>query len=320
VVLDSAIRAAVNFEEGNLMDEDAPLWRSGLYDIIFCRNVLMYFSPDGMQKVVGRFARALAPGGYLFLGHAETLRGISQDFHLCHSHDTFYYRLKRSERVDSRADGKSAAIDAVPEPALVQGADPWTDVIQKATERIRELTPPALLPAQPTITRSGNLALGLDLLENERYVEALTLVQALPAESARDPDVRLLHAVLLTHSLQLSQAETLCQQLLADDELNAGAHYLLALCRERAGDRREAVEHDQYAIYLDPTFAMPRLHLGLLARRNRDTELARRELAQAHILLQREEASRVLLFGGGFNREALLALCRAELQSCGGHA
>jgi chemotaxis protein methyltransferase CheR len=65
---------------------------------------------------------------------------------------------------------------------------------------------------------------------------------------------------------------------------------------------------------------MPRMHLGLLARRGGDREAARRELGQAVTLLQREDASRLLLFGGGFRREALLALCRAELQSCGGAA
>ena len=45
---------------------------------------------------------------------------------------------------------------------------------------------------------------------------------------------------------------------------------------------------------------------------------ARRELARALALLQREDASRVLFFGGGFNRDALLALCRAELVASGG--
>ena len=62
VVLDPAIRGAVNFEEGNLIDEDAPLWRSGAYDIIFCRNVLMYFAPDVMQAVVTRLSGALHRG------------------------------------------------------------------------------------------------------------------------------------------------------------------------------------------------------------------------------------------------------------------
>jgi chemotaxis protein methyltransferase CheR len=63
---------------------------------------------------------------------------------------------------------------------------------------------------------------------------------------------------------------------------------------------------------------MPRLHLGLLARRGGNREAARGELSHALHLFQREDASRVLLFGGGFTREALIALCRAELQACGG--
>jgi len=63
---------------------------------------------------------------------------------------------------------------------------------------------------------------------------------------------------------------------------------------------------------------MPRLHLGLLARRAGDRAAARRELGQALVLLNREDASRLLLFGGGFNREALTALCRSALRHCGG--
>jgi chemotaxis protein methyltransferase CheR len=102
------------------------------------------------------------------------------------------------------------------------------------------------------------------------------------------------------------------------DELNAGAHYLLALCREGARDRTSAVYHDQVAIYLDPGFAMPHLHLGLLARREGDGAAAQRELEQAILLLEREDSSRLLLFGGGFGRDTLVALCRTELVGCGG--
>lgn len=144
------------------------------------------------------------------------------------------------------------------------------------------------------------------------------MLSSLPPGSTGDPDVLLLKAVLLTHGGDLAVAEKACRELLGLDEMSAGAHYLMALCREDAGDRRGAVDHDQRAIYLDPGFAMPRLHLGLLARRAADPSGARRELEQALVLLQREEASRLLLFGGGFSREALIALCRAEFVSCGG--
>jgi chemotaxis protein methyltransferase CheR len=108
--------------------------------------------------------------------------------------------------------------------------------------------------------------------------------------------------------------------LLSIDELNAGAHYVLALCREQAGDRDAAAEYDRIAAYLDPAFAMPRLHLGLLARRSGDRDAARREFAQALMLLRGEDASRLLLFGGGFHRDGLIALCESSLRDAGGRS
>ena len=64
-------------------------------EVIFCRNAIMYRVPDLMKLVVERLAMALAPGGFLFLGHAESLRGLSHDFHLRHTHDTFYYQKRQ---------------------------------------------------------------------------------------------------------------------------------------------------------------------------------------------------------------------------------
>jgi len=155
-------------------------------------------------------------------------------------------------------------------------------------------------------------------MRHERFNDALTQVADLPIEAERDPDTLLLRAMLLTHSSQFAAAEAVCRRLLEIDELNAGAHYALALCREGVGDREGAAEHDKVAVYLDPAFAMPRLHLGLLARHAGDKLAARRELAQALVLLKREDASRLLLFAGGFNREALTVLCRSALLACGG--
>ena len=101
-------------------------------------------------------------------------------------------------------------------------------------------------------------------------------------------------------------------------ERNAGAHYLLALCCEARADRKGARQHDEAAAKIDPRFAMPRLHLGLLARRAGEMAVARRELEAAVALLANEETSRILLYGGGFTRETLVALCRAELLAAGG--
>jgi chemotaxis protein methyltransferase CheR len=329
-VLDDVIRGLVTFEEVNLIDEDQEFWQPDTFDIVFCRNVLMYFGHEDAQRVVARIARAIQPGGYLFLGHAETLRGMSNDFHLCHTHSTFYYQRKEhAERPPPRPTPKAGLSRAKSTPlaAVVEGTDSWIEAIHRASERIEALTSTPDRPrasgtaASPASTRpTWDLGAALEFFRRERFTEALEMVQALPSESQRDPDVLLLQAVLLTHCEQPDRAEEACRRLLAVDEMNAGAHYLLALCREGVGDREGALNHDQTAVYLDPGFAMPRLHLGLLARRTGDRAAAQRELGQALVLLQREDSSRLLLFGGGFGREALIALARAELIICGGQA
>jgi chemotaxis protein methyltransferase CheR len=340
LVLDAALRAKVTFGERNLIEPDPAFWQPRVFDVIFCRNVLMYFTPEIAAAVVARLSRSLAPGGFLFLGYAETLRGLSHDFHLRHTHGTFYYQRRgdTGQPGDDRpaqgaAASESAAVPSTfvaPErllPGLVAPDNSWVETIRRASERVHALTssptPPSRDPANPgvAVTRAGpapwDLGPAIDLIGQERFAEADALLTALPAASDRDADVLLLKAVLLSHGGDLAAAEQHCAKVLEIDSMSAGAHYLTALCREDAGDRVDAADHDRVAAYLDPAFAMPRLHLGLLARRAGDQIAARRELAEALILLQREDPLRLLLFGGGFGRQALIALCQAQLSSSG---
>ncbi|HUQ94028.1 MAG TPA: CheR family methyltransferase [Bryobacteraceae bacterium] len=332
-VLDKTVREIVSFEERNLAEEDPEFWKKEEFDVIFCRNVIMYLVSDLMQRVVERLTRALAPGGFLFLGHAETLRGLSHDFHLRHTHDTFYYQ----KREDAETRPVMSQPPNRPAPPAYQGIPwpdgSWVDVIRTASERIQNLADDCgkqsnphrskRRPANPSKSSTNRhppveLGLALELLRQEKFREALEILHKLPPESTSDADTRLLRAVLLTNCGEVSAAEAVCAQLLAADDLNANAHYLMALCREHAGDRRGAMEQDRLAIHLDPAFAISHLHLGLLAQRSGDLATARHQLQQAVVLLLREDASRILLLGGGFSREALLEFSRAQLRSCGG--
>jgi len=317
LVLDEEIRGSVRFVERNLMDEDSELWRPGFYDAIFCRNVIMYLTRDGAAALVDRMVRALAPGGFLFLGHAENLRDYRGDLQVRHTHETFYYQ-RGSTGIEPPA---SVPGPAPPVAVDVTGPQDWMSAIGSSTVRIRELAAkrplPPRSPATLTAPGPGGLKRALDLLRREHFAAALAVVESLPDGPESEPETLLLYAVLLIQCGRIDRAEETCGRLLARDGINAGAHYLLGLCRESAGDATGAARHNHAAAHLDPTFALPRLRLGILARRRGDVETARRELGHALVLLSREDPHRLLLFAGGFTRPALTTLCQSELAACG---
>jgi chemotaxis protein methyltransferase CheR len=309
----------IQFDCRNLADPDSDIYRPGAYDAIFCRNVIMYFSPAVQHAVISRLAQSLAPGGYLFLGHAETLRGLSHDFHLAHTHDTFYYQRRESGDVAPAQYFVSAtSVPEPPPPLLLPDDTSWYTAIGDASRRIESLLAPGTVPvAAPAPQRPGwAIEAVLDLLQRERFGEALAMIAQRPDAVAADPDVLLLEALLLVQDGQVRAARNVCNLLLVQDEMNSGANYILGLCFEGDGENRKAIHHYGIAAHLDPQFAMPRLRRGLLARRAGRLDEAREDLSEALDLLQREDTSRLLLFGGGFTRSGLSTLCQSELKAC----
>ncbi len=78
VRLKQDIRSHVNFMRLNFMDEEYGF--RDTFQIIFCRNVLIYFDKANQEKVIRQFLRYLEPNGYLFLGHSETIFGMDLPF------------------------------------------------------------------------------------------------------------------------------------------------------------------------------------------------------------------------------------------------
>jgi chemotaxis protein methyltransferase CheR len=75
--LDAGVRSMVKFKEFNLLDDPASL---GKFDIVFCRNVLIYFDQQTKSEVLARIAKTMPKDGVLYLGGAETVLGITDKF------------------------------------------------------------------------------------------------------------------------------------------------------------------------------------------------------------------------------------------------
>jgi chemotaxis protein methyltransferase CheR len=85
------IRAMCNFAHLNLLDA-ARYSVIGAVDAVFCRNVLIYFDTASRRKVIEGFYERLQPGGFLFLGHSESLLNVSTAFELVHLSSDLVYR------------------------------------------------------------------------------------------------------------------------------------------------------------------------------------------------------------------------------------
>lgn len=90
-LMNEGVRKRVIFDYHNLKHDNG---LRGL-DIVFCRNVMIYFDAEEQRRLVNRFSNCLVPGGFLFLGHAESLQGLSTRFAMLHRNKGIAYRLER---------------------------------------------------------------------------------------------------------------------------------------------------------------------------------------------------------------------------------
>lgn len=85
------VRKMVSISHLNLLDHPR-LAMLGRFDIIFCRNVIIYFDQSAKKKVIGSFHSSLKDGGFLLLGHSESLMNITTDFNLRHFKNDMVYQ------------------------------------------------------------------------------------------------------------------------------------------------------------------------------------------------------------------------------------
>ena len=94
--LDEQIRKMIAFDTTNILECDTAKHLQNL-DVIFCRNVIIYFSLEAKKRAMANFFKLLRPGGYLLLGHSESLMNISTQFELVHLKHDLVYRKPRGK-------------------------------------------------------------------------------------------------------------------------------------------------------------------------------------------------------------------------------
>ncbi|MCB1473800.1 MAG: protein-glutamate O-methyltransferase CheR [Rhodobiaceae bacterium] len=139
--LNPAIRAMVQYKPYNLLDSFAGL---GQFDVIFCRNVLIYFDAPTKRDVLTRLRQQLAPDGFLVLGAAETVIGLSSDFvplegarGIYRPNDAGASAQPQKLAVNAGLNGAASRPAATPAQASTPAGTPASNVLPLTQNRLR---------------------------------------------------------------------------------------------------------------------------------------------------------------------------------------
>jgi chemotaxis protein methyltransferase CheR len=292
------LRGLTRFAFLNLQSETYPNPKNGTTecDLIFCRNVMIYFRPETVRAVVSRLRRALRPGGYLFLGHAETLGAGFLDFGRCQHHGGTYYRAGGAE-VDSTG-----------------GESKYKDKDKNKSQVIlfAGLHDNPLLPQNfsgETKEKSGIFL--ADKVNNKTLSPKMATMVNPPAVASSQ---LLDQGFSLADQGRLDEALSLCQQVLRADDLSPRGYFLRGLIHDQQGQNLVAAADFQRVILLDIKAVMAHYHLAHIYRRVGRKSEALRSLRTAVRLLTKMGEKETITDAKDWTVTGLLERCGAELK------
>jgi chemotaxis protein methyltransferase CheR len=225
------VRDLVQFELQNLVVDEPP-FDSGEVDLIVCRNVTIYFGKDTTTRLVGSFHRLLALGGYLLLGHAETLWQINDEFSLLPVGEAFVYQKDAS---GVRSPGPSPRRAS----AGVQPRRTRPSVLRVPGLRPRRPAPPPPAPLSPPPAAPSpgeDLIRARQALNAGSYEEAASLAERATAAHPLLVEGYIIEGRALSNQGDDDGAIVALRKAVFLDPSAAHAHFLLATTLSRVGD------------------------------------------------------------------------------------
>lgn len=252
-----ALREMVRFEPMNLVQEPFPPRFRGV-DVVFCRNVTIYFQVETSRRLMANLFRHMNEGASLFIGFSETLWQIFDTFERIQAGGAFYYRKGPA----------SPPRRAAPAPPLRPHSIPGG----KSVERPLYLGDPAGVPASaaaeperraiPQESAQASYHYGIESLRNGAYDKAAEAFQAALRQEPNLVEAYCGIAQVYANQGQYAEALRACERTLELDDLAEEAYLLRGLVYRQLGQLEQAIADLERATYLNPSSPTAYFHLG----------------------------------------------------------
>ncbi|MDO8803952.1 MAG: CheR family methyltransferase [Elusimicrobiota bacterium] len=291
------IRKMVTFAYLNLAEDiyPSPMNNTNAMDIIFCRNVTMYFAQERTRQVGLNLSRSLVDGGWLMVGASE----LSQQ-----SFDSFTPVLFPGAIVYRKEGRETEPFAVLPAAGLFPGADFFSPLPESSA--LAEQAAPQPWPGESEIKQPAEVPAAQPAAQKDA-----------PAVSAARPDMELAVRSLANQG-KLAEALALCETAIASDKMNPGLHFLCAVILRELDRLEEEAASLKHTLYLDPDFVPAHYSMGNLLLRQGNARAARKAFNNALTLLNAFGHDDILPESEGLTAGRFREIIQATIQTGAG--
>ncbi|HYE72033.1 MAG TPA: CheR family methyltransferase [Blastocatellia bacterium] len=310
--IDARIKRLVKFSYLNLAEDGYPSLLAGTnaIDVILCRNVLLYFTPQRVAQTIERLRNCLIEGGWLAVSQTEVSHVHYSRFETVNFPDAILYRKKELSNASAQTFfplvSLQPAVIETPQSFVWPEPNSVSDSVASEAD-FDHSTSEDVLPS-PSINedeRRNNFVeddaqeVAADLYERGDYRAAEEMLLNLVAEGTVPAAQLAMLARACANQGKLDEAAVWCEKAIAADKLNALYYYLQATIDQERGRLEEAKALLRQAIFLEPEFALAHFALGNIALSQNRLAEAERHYANVLRLLADCSEREMLLEGEG---------------------
>ncbi len=312
-----SIRKMVNISYLNLAVDNYPslISNTNAMDIIFCRNVLMYFVPELADKVIINLHKSLIEGGWLIVNPAEASFVPKDKFNLINFDNAMLYKKDSGKGIHTyefnlhefRIEPKEELTDSN------FNFDIWQKEELIKSEEFRDSIN-LNSSDEKTINDIPDLYLhAYELYRYGLYEEAEKKLLDIYSEDQLNSKALALLSQIYANKGELNEAINWCEKAIANDKLNPELYYLQATILKELGNKKDAIRFLKQTLYLDHNFVMAYLSLGNLASNHNQQGESKKYFQNALLILNNYSPDEILPYSEGITVGRLSEIINASI-------
>ena len=314
------VKQLVNFQVFNIMlkDQGKYSFQFNGFNIIFCRNVLIYFDETIIRNIFNGFYHALALDGHIILGHSEANLAPRLFFKPIKAKGTYLYQKKYPPELQpefrtvpaSIAFEKNKSVAKKTEPEKITLFNPKQKNVEQNGDKIIDSASqnPDQLICQEAIYKDA-----LTFYFAERYSDAKNIITKLLKDEKPAMEPLILAALISINLGNFERAIAYVRKIQLKDEFMPEAHFIFGLIYENESFFEDAISSYQAALFLNSKFFLSYFRLAHIYKASGNISKSVRAFQNALNIAGGANEDKIYLLSGGFPKKSLTDICLQNL-------